>query len=114
MSTSTPAPSSATTDGATWNAEWPTKPARTATSTTPHLISSRWSRIASRSFSDITSATRSCSAVNEPPKHQHEHREQNDDDRCQVHEEVVERQAGPAGDHDVRRITDQGGGATDV
>ena len=42
--------------------------ANTATSTTPHLISSAGSRIASRSFSDITSATRSGSTSNDPRK----------------------------------------------
>src|SRR6202047_2920341 len=63
---STPAPSSATMDGAMCSAECAMNAANTANSTTPHLISRAGSPIASRSSSDITSATRSASTSNEP------------------------------------------------
>jgi hypothetical protein len=49
-----------------WNAEWPMNAVNTAASTTPHLISSPVSWMASRSSRAITSATRPGSAVNEP------------------------------------------------
>ena len=56
-----PAPSSATSDGAMWTAGETMNPANTTTMTTPHLMSSRRSRMASLSCSDMTSAT--CSAL---------------------------------------------------
>ena len=61
-----PAPSSATIEGSMCSTEWAMKAVNTKTRTTPHLTSSRGSRIASRSSSDITSATRSGSTSNDP------------------------------------------------
>ena len=60
------APSNATIEGAMCSTEWAMKAVNTKTRTTPHLTSSRGSRIASRSFSDITSATRCGSTSNDP------------------------------------------------
>src|SRR5277367_15223 len=62
----TPAPSSATRDGATWTAGARMNPTNTTAMTTPHLMSSPRSRIASRSFSDIASATRSALTAERP------------------------------------------------
>ncbi len=64
--TSTPAPIRAMMDGSTWMAELATNAAKTKTSTTPDLANNRMSRMASRSFSDITSATRSACTPNVP------------------------------------------------
>jgi hypothetical protein len=47
-------------------------------------------------------------------REEHENREDDDHDRRHVDEEVVEREAGPTGDDDVGRITDQGGRTADV
>ena len=62
----TPAPSSATKDGATWTAGERMNPANTTTMTTPHLISNRRSRIISLSRSDMTSATFSALTAERP------------------------------------------------
>ena len=48
------------------------------------------------------------------PAQQHEQDEQDHDDRRHVHEEVVERQPGAAGDDDVRRVADERRRAADV
>jgi hypothetical protein len=61
-----PAPSSATCDGAMWIAGETVNPANTTAMTTPHLMSSRRSRIASLSCSDMTSATLSALTLERP------------------------------------------------
>src|SRR5215211_3722323 len=68
MRTSTPAPTNATIEGSMCSTEWPMNAVNTAASTIPHLTRSVGSRIASRSSSDMTSATRSASTLNDPRK----------------------------------------------
>ncbi len=72
----------------------------------------------SRSSSCITLAARFSSYTN-ADRNIHRHSststaDQDDDQRREVDQEVVEAQPGAAGDDDVRRVTDQGGGAADV
>src|ERR1700761_7951965 len=62
----TPAPSNATSDGARWMAGETTNPVNTSTMTTPHLMSSRRSRMASPSRSDVTAATLSALTAERP------------------------------------------------
>src|ERR1700722_498729 len=62
----TPAPSSATRDGATWIVGARMNPANTTTITRPHLTSSPRSRMVSPSCRDITSATRSALTAEKP------------------------------------------------
>src|SRR5271163_72497 len=61
-----PAPSSATRDGAMWIAWETMNPANTTTMTTTHLTSSRRSRMASLSCSDMTAATLSALTAERP------------------------------------------------
>jgi hypothetical protein len=61
-----PAPSKATRDGAMWTSGATMNPVNTSAMTTPHLMSSLRSRIASLSFNDMTSATLSGLAVVRP------------------------------------------------
>ena len=117
--TSTPAPSRATTDGSRCSTGAATKATMTRASTTQALDEQApvADGLALVERHHPRGALRVVARTTSRNSHRHnrtEHATQDDDQRRQVDQEVVEGQPGPAGDDDVGRVADQGGGAADV